>query len=187
MAGQYSTASSGFYNDAPIAHQGLKVTVVVPSYDIEAYNLVKAYLTMNTSRTYFAQPVGRDIADRYDVRLPLNVNDDLLDLILADGPAGNRRTMLATAGLAMEKTPALANTAIIMPYVANYLQKTAITRDKAVPQIFAVDTAKSLAQTSGVTILPNVYDPALLTDRNGLAITVAEKRSISTALPWVGS
>lgn len=186
MAGQSGTGVDGFLNNAPIAHQQLKVTVVCPSYDIEAYNLVKAYLTMNTSRTYFVQPVGKDISDQYVLRYPVNGNS-LLNLALNDGPGGQRRALLNQVGMLLEKTPALADTALIMPYVAAYLNKTALTRDVAVPQIFEVDEAKSLASTSGVIILPDTYDPALLTEKNGIAITVQEKRSVSTALPWIGS
>lgn len=185
MAGQPGAGEHCLYNDAPVSQQAIKITTICPSYDIEAYNLIKAYLTMNTSRTYFAQTVGKDIADRYTIRLPISVNDEALNDILGPNALLIRQQM-HTAGLQIEKSPALANVAMIVPYVANYLQTPAITRDVYVPQIMQIDTSKSLAMTSGVTVMPESGMQAL-SPTNGLAVTVTERRSVSTALPWVGA
>lgn len=184
------SGATELFNDAPVSSQALKITTVCPSYDIEAYNLVKAYLTMNTSRTYFAQVVGKDVADCYRIRLPISVSqqDALLAHVLGQEVTELRNLLHSVNGLCIEKTPALDRVALLMPYVSSYLTKPAITRDLAVPQIISIDADRSLAVVSGVTIVtPGAEDREVISPVNGLAVTTTEKRSVSTALPWVGA
>lgn len=175
------------YNDAPVSHQTMRLTTMIPMYDVEGYNMLKAYLTSCTSRTYFAQPVGRDVSDS----LLMKFDDMSKDDIAALGEMLNynkaRLAAFLNDGWTFEKCPALADSAIIVPYIASFLTKTALSRDEFVPQCIDIDTASSIATTSGVTIVPGNPSTELISYGNGLAITMRERTSVSTALDWVGS
>jgi hypothetical protein len=176
----------GLFNDAPVSQQMMRITTTLPMYDTEAYNLLRAYITTATPRSYWAQPVDTEVSCRYRI-LPSADTPDYLAALLGMDADSLDWAHFKKHGFEFEKCPAIANMAILIPYISSFLTKPAITRDVAVHQCITVDKEASLAATSGVTITPGELDTRLISYGNGLAVNMKTSTSVSTAMDWIGS
>lgn len=176
----------GLYNDAPVSHQMLRLTTVLPMYDKESYNLLKMYATTATARTYWVQPVGDEISAQYHMEAGESTDPSVAHILGMD-PEGLDWDNFVRTGFDFEKCPALHETALVVPYISDFLVKPAETSEMQMTQCIEIDNEASLAVTSGVTLTTGHRNDRLISYGNGLAVDMKVVKSMSTALDWIGS